>query len=160
MSSVSPWALLAVAILLEVVGANALKASRGFSEPLAVLVFLLAYGPTYYLAGQVFKRLPIGIVYAIWAGAGTALTALTGVVLYGEALGPPQLLGIGAIIAGVVVLQLNTPVEPEPVTQSVAAEGSGQTNRAAGRSDSEFRLAPGRDAAPAIRVEEFGNRRR
>jgi small multidrug resistance pump len=127
MSAVSPWALLTLAIALEVVGANALKASRGFTEPLAVLVVVLTYGPTFYLAAQAFKRLPMGTVYAIWAGAGTALTALTGAVLYGEALGPAQILGIGAIIAGVVVLHLTTPVEgsaaspaQEPPSREVA----------------------------------------
>lgn len=114
MKPVNPWALLALAIALEVVGANALKASRGFTEPLAVLAFVLAYGPTYYLAAQVFKRLPMGTVYAIWAGAGTALTALTGAALYGEVLGRAQILGIGAIICGVVVLHLTTPVESAP----------------------------------------------
>ncbi|MCT6816332.1 MAG: SMR family transporter, partial [Lysinibacillus fusiformis] len=52
------------------------------------------------------KTIPIGTAYAIWAGLGTALTAIVGVVLYKEIFNRKKVLGILCIIVGVVVLNL------------------------------------------------------
>jgi small multidrug resistance pump len=52
------------------------------------------------------RHIPLGIAYAVWSGAGTALIAVIGVVLYRQKLDLPALLGIGLIVAGVLVLNL------------------------------------------------------
>jgi small multidrug resistance pump len=104
-----PWLLLAVAIVCETVGSTALKASDGFTRPLPSLLVVAGFGVSFYLASRVMQRLPLGLVYAIWAGAGTALTALLGLVVFGETLGPTQVVGIALIVGGIVVLQATTP---------------------------------------------------
>ncbi|WP_281377055.1 DMT family transporter [Deinobacterium chartae] len=41
-------------------------------------------GTTFYLLGMAIKRLPPSTVQAIWAGAGSALTALVSVPVFRE----------------------------------------------------------------------------
>ena len=57
------------------------------------------------------EYLPVGNVYAIWSGVGTAGVALVGVWLFNESLNMPRVLGIVLIIAGVIILNVfsNTP---------------------------------------------------
>lgn len=50
------------------------------------------------------RGLPVGIMYAIWAGVGIVLVALLGWVLYRQSLDVPAILGIALIIAGVIVI--------------------------------------------------------
>jgi small multidrug resistance pump len=46
------------------------------------------------------------VAYAIWAGLGVVLVTLVAWLLYGQRIDLPGLIGIGLIIAGVVVLNL------------------------------------------------------
>lgn len=47
---------------------------------------------------------PLSLAYAIWSGAGTALTALIGFLFWNEAFHLAKLLGIILIIGGILVL--------------------------------------------------------
>lgn len=98
--------LLAIAIVIEVTGSAALKASEGFSKPLPSIVVVLSAIVTFYLLGIIVNRMPLGIVYATWSGVGTALTAIIGVLVFHEVLVFWQVAGIGLIIAGVILLNL------------------------------------------------------
>lgn len=102
--------LLAVAIVIEVIGSAALKASYGFTKPLPSVVVVVSAILTFYLIGIIVNRMPLGIVYATWSGVGTALTAMIGVFVFGETLVIWQTAGIGLIIAGVILL--NLPAKP------------------------------------------------
>ncbi|SDG39822.1 small multidrug resistance pump [Roseospirillum parvum] len=67
---------------------------------------LVAYGVAFYFLSLTLKSIPIGIAYAIWAGVGVALIALVGWLVHGQRLDAPALIGLGLIVAGVVVLNL------------------------------------------------------
>ncbi|HEJ4902031.1 TPA: multidrug DMT transporter [Pseudomonas aeruginosa] len=99
---------LAIAIAAEVVATTSLKAVAGFSKPLPLLLLLVVGG--YVLAFSmlvlVMRTLPVGVVYAIWSGLGIVLVSLVAMFVYGQRLDPAALLGIGLIIAGVLVIQL------------------------------------------------------
>ncbi|MGH9810612.1 MAG: DMT family transporter, partial [Terriglobia bacterium] len=71
---------LGVAILAEVIATSTLKAADGFSKPLPSAVVVAGYVAAFYLLGIVVKTMPVGIVYAIWSGAGMVLVATVGVV--------------------------------------------------------------------------------
>ncbi len=103
--------LLAIAIVIEVTGSAALKASQGFSRPLPSVVVVVSAIATFYLIGIIVNRLPLGIIYATWSGVGTALTAVIGVVVFHETLVLSQIAGIGLIITGVILL--NVPTQPK-----------------------------------------------
>lgn len=95
-----------VAIVSEVIGSTALKASQGFSKLLPSLVVVLGYGLAFYFLSLSLKTIPLNIAYAIWSGLGTALIALLGWWVLKEPMNGAIALGILLIIAGVVVLNL------------------------------------------------------
>ncbi|QOR40402.1 multidrug efflux SMR transporter [Billgrantia diversa] len=97
---------LALAIVAEVVATSALKATDGFTRLAPSLVVVVGYTIAFFMLSLVLRTIPVGIAYAIWAGLGIVLVALVGVVVYGQRPDLPAVLGIGLIIAGVVVIQL------------------------------------------------------
>lgn len=101
------YLFLAVAICSEVLGTISLKFSEGFSKPLPSVLVVLGYGAAFATLGMVLKAgLPVGVVYAIWSGAGVALIALIGVLFLGEQVTAVQLGGLALIIGGVLALEL------------------------------------------------------
>ena len=52
------------------------------------------------------RVLPVGIMYAIWAGMGIVLVSIIGWVIYKQALDMPAIIGIALIIAGVIVINV------------------------------------------------------
>lgn len=107
------YTLLGVAILAEVIGTNALKASDNFTRPLITVVSLVCYGLSLWLLSVVMKTLPVGLVYAIWAGLGIVLIAITGKIVFNQSLDAAALVGIGFIVAGVLILNLFSGTIPE-----------------------------------------------
>ncbi|MFC3913907.1 DMT family transporter [Pseudaeromonas sharmana] len=101
-----PWLLLGIAIGSEVLATSALPASHGFTRPLPSLVVLLGYSVAFYCLSLVLKDLPVGVVYAIWSGAGIVLVSLIGWLFYQQNIDLPTLLGISLITTGVLVLNL------------------------------------------------------
>lgn len=97
---------LVLAIIAEVIATSALKASMGFTRPLPSLLVVGGYGVAFYLLSLVLRSLPVGVTYAIWAGLGIVLVTLVGVVVFGEKPDVPAIVGIGLIVAGVVMLQV------------------------------------------------------
>jgi small multidrug resistance pump len=100
------WIFLAVAIVSEVIGTSALKASEGFSRLWPSAIVVVGYASAFYFLSLTLKTIPVGVAYAIWSGAGVALIALIAWVLYGQALDLPAIIGLLLIVAGVVVLNL------------------------------------------------------
>jgi len=98
------YVLLAVAIVLEVIGTSALKASAGFTRLGPAILVVLGYGGAFYCLAQVMKTVPVGVAYGIWSAVGIVLVALVAWGLYGQQPDLPAVIGMGLIIAGVVVL--------------------------------------------------------
>lgn len=100
------WILLSVAILAEVIGTSALKASAGFSRLWPSLVVVAGYGTAFYFLSLALRNIPIGIAYAVWSGAGIVLIAVIGTIVFKQKLDAPALIGMSLIVAGVLVLNL------------------------------------------------------
>jgi len=100
------WLLLGLAIVAEVIATSALKASEGFTRLGPSVVVVLGYAVAFYCLSLVLKTLPVGITYAIWSGLGIVLITLVAYVLYGQKIDLAGLLGMGLILAGVVVLNV------------------------------------------------------
>ncbi|MHB0776163.1 DMT family transporter [Halomonas sp. WWR20] len=97
---------LAIAIIAEVIGTSALKASHEFTRFWPSVLVIVGYATAFYMLTLVLRTLPVGIAYAFWAGLGIVLVTLIGVVLYGEKPDLPAIVGLVLIIAGVVVIQV------------------------------------------------------
>ncbi len=104
------WIYLAIAIVSEVAGTSLLKASEGFTRFWPSLGVVVGYALAFYFLALTLKSVPVGVAYAIWAGAGIALIALIGWIVFGQRLDLPALIGIGLIIAGVALLQFSSSV--------------------------------------------------
>ncbi|MEU6441132.1 multidrug efflux SMR transporter [Streptomyces sp. NPDC047046] len=100
------YLLLAGAILSEVTATTAMKYSEGFTRLWPSLLTALGYVVCFALLARTLKTLEVGTAYAIWAGAGTALIALIGMMFLGESVTPVRLAGIALVIGGVVLLNL------------------------------------------------------
>jgi small multidrug resistance pump len=100
------WFFLSIAIVSEVIATSALKASEGFSRLWPSLIVASGYATAFYFLSLTLKTIPIGVVYAIWSGAGITLIALIAWLLYGQALDVPAIIGILLIVAGVFVLNV------------------------------------------------------
>ncbi|QDP39096.1 DMT family transporter [Radiobacillus deserti] len=97
---------LLIAIVTEIIGNSMLKMSDGFSKLLPSIGAFTGYGVSFFLLSLTLKELPMGITYAIWAGVGTALTFIIGVLYWKEGFSLQTLVGITAIILGVAVLNM------------------------------------------------------
>lgn len=64
----------------------------------------LGYTASLWLLAQVLKVVPMGISYGIWSGVGIVLVSLVGLFLFGQKLDLAACLGLGLIIAGVLVI--------------------------------------------------------
>lgn len=101
-----PWVLLAIAITGEVIATTALKASNGFTNWNYGILSIVGYAIAFYFLSIVLKTMPVGVAYAIWAGAGVAMVTLIGIFLFDQKLDLYSYIGIGLIVAGVAVLNL------------------------------------------------------
>lgn len=97
---------LTLAIVAEVVGTSALKATDGFTRLGPSLIVVTGYSIAFFMLSLVLRTIPVGIAYAIWAGLGIVLVALVGVLVYDQRPDLPAVLGIALIVTGVVVIQL------------------------------------------------------
>lgn len=97
---------LAIAILAEVIGTSALKASKEFTNFLPSLVVVVGYGIAFYFMSLALRTIPIGVTYAIWSGIGIVLIAIAGIFIYKEIPDLPAIIGMGLIILGVVVIHV------------------------------------------------------
>ncbi len=100
------WLYLTVAIIAEVVATSFLKKASGFTRPGPTLLVLAGYGVAFWFLSLTLERIPVGVGYAIWSGVGVTLIAAIGWLVYGERLDAAAIVGMGLIVAGVVVLNL------------------------------------------------------
>jgi small multidrug resistance pump len=106
------YATLAIAILSEVIATSALKASDGFSQPYPTAIVAVGYGISFYCLSLTLRTIPVGVTYAIWSGVGIVLVTAIGRILYRQMLDAPALVGMGLIVAGVLVINLFSKTVP------------------------------------------------
>src|SRR3954453_15581503 len=98
--------LLAIAIASEGAGTVALKYTGGFPRLGPSAVVVIGYGISFWMLALVLKQLPIGLTYAVWSAAGTALIAALGIFAFAEGATTLKLASLALIIMGVVGLNL------------------------------------------------------
>jgi len=100
------WIYLGLAIFSEVVATASLKSTEGFTRLVPSIVVLVSYSAAFYFLSLTLDTIPIGVAYAVWSGVGVATITLVSFVLYDQKIDAAGLIGIGLIVAGVVVLRL------------------------------------------------------
>lgn len=97
---------LLIAIVAEVVGTSALKASEGFTRLGPTAIVVVGYGLAFWLLSLTLRTIPVGIAYATWSGLGIVLIAAVGWVAFGQRLDAWAMLGMVLIVAGVLIMNL------------------------------------------------------
>ncbi|WP_428150370.1 SMR family transporter [Brevundimonas sp.] len=100
------YLMLATAIFAEVIATTAMKQSDGFSRPLWTVVTVVGYAIAFWFLSMTLKSIPTGIAYAIWSGVGIVLISAAAWAFQGQKLDAPAVIGMGLIIAGVVVMNV------------------------------------------------------
>ncbi|WP_067451682.1 DMT family transporter [Actinomadura macra] len=100
------WILVIVAGLFEVAMALCLKGSKGFTELVPSLGFLVFAVTSFGLLNLALKTLEVGTAYAVWVGIGAVGTAALGMLVMGDDVSAVKIGALALIIAGVVGLNL------------------------------------------------------
>lgn len=101
-----PALWLTLAIGTEVLATTAVKLSDGFTRLAWVGVVVAGYGISFWAMSIALKTIPLGIVYAIWSGVGTAAIVVIGWLAFRESLDAIKLAGIAIIMIGVLLLNI------------------------------------------------------
>ena len=100
------YVYLLVAVVFEVLATTALKQTQGFTRLVPSLLTVAGYGFAFYFLSLPLRTMPVGIAYALWCGAGIVLITAIGWIWFRQHPDLPAFLGIGLIMAGVVVINL------------------------------------------------------
>lgn len=101
------YILLSLSILFEVFATTMLKLTNGFTEIIPLIFTLLGYGLSFFILSLTLKIIPLSIAYAIWAGAGTVLTATISFLFWEESVTLIKGIALCLIIGGIVILNLS-----------------------------------------------------
>lgn len=100
------YAALALAIVGEIIGTSALKASDGFTRLLPSILVVAGYGTAFFFLALALRTIPVGVAYALWSAVGIVAIAVIGWTVFGQRLDLPAILGMSLIVAGVIVIQV------------------------------------------------------
>ncbi|MDS9468368.1 multidrug efflux SMR transporter [Paracoccus sp. MBLB3053] len=100
------YATLIIAIALEVVGTTFLQRSAQFTRLAPTLLMGICYAGSFFFLSLTLRTMPLGIAYAIWSALGIVLVSIIGLVVFGQRLDLPAMLGLAMIIGGVVVVNV------------------------------------------------------
>ena len=100
------YVYLIVAVIFETFGTACLKASNEFTKLWPSLGVIIGFAGAFYFLALTLRYMPIGVVYAVWSGLGIIFIALIGLIVFKQSLDTAAYIGMGLIIAGVVVLNL------------------------------------------------------
>ena len=111
------YVFLALAIVGEVIATTFLKFTSGerqvwWAYPIVAVGYVFAFA---MLSLTLSRGVPLGIAYALWAGIGVVLVALISWIVFHESLSWLQLVGMGLVVAGAILLELGAK-HPESIT--------------------------------------------
>ncbi len=98
------WAVLTGAILFEVAGTTCMRLAEGFTRLTPSVLIFVFYGCSFALNTLVIRVLGLSVVYGVWSGVGTVLTALIGIYYFKEPATAIKMVSIGLIVIGVLGL--------------------------------------------------------
>jgi quaternary ammonium compound-resistance protein SugE len=105
-SSGVAWLILILAGLVEISWALGIRYTGHWTRLWPSILVLLAYIGDLFLLSIPMRQLPVGTVYAVWVGIGSAGVAVGGILLFGESASPARIACLALILTGVVGLKL------------------------------------------------------
>jgi small multidrug resistance pump len=102
------YILLLVSILFEVIGVIFLGLADGFTVVIPTLLAILFYCSAIAIYILITANREVGVVNAVFAGIGTALVTIVGILFFNESVSALKLVGIIFIIYGAVSINLKS----------------------------------------------------
>ena len=97
---------LGAAIIAEVIGTSALKASEQFTKPVPTAITVAGLAAAFFLLSYAVRTIPLGIAYAVWSGVGIVLITISAAIIYKQIPDIAAVLGMAMIIGGVTIIHL------------------------------------------------------
>lgn len=94
------------ASLAEICGTLLIPTSQNFTKLVPTFLMINAYVLSLYLLTFTLKQLPLGMVYATWAGLGVFAVAIFGQIVYAQGINWQSYLGLAFIVAGITMVNI------------------------------------------------------
>ena len=107
------YIFLVLAIILELLSTSFLKDTYGFTKLYPSLIVITSLCACLYLISHAMKFIPVGIVYASWAGLGIVGITIIAVIKYKQVPNIPTMIGLSLIVVGVIIVHLMNDIKVE-----------------------------------------------
>ena len=106
MSNISAYIILIIAVALGTAANGFAKSAQGFTVLIPSIVTAITIVLCMFTLSIVMKVIPVGITYASFAGLCIIATVLVGVFKFNQIPNLYTVIGLGLIIAGVLMVNL------------------------------------------------------
>ena len=106
MSNISAYIILIIAVALGTAANGFAKSAQGFTVLVPSIVTAITIVLCMFTLSIVMKVIPVGITYASFAGLCIIATVLVGVFKFNQIPNLYTIIGLGLIIAGVLMVNL------------------------------------------------------
>ena len=105
------YIFLALGIGFELLSTSFLKDTEGFTKLNPSLISIISLCICIYLLAHTMKFIPVGIVYATWAGLGIVGITIIAVIKYNQIPNIPTIIGLSLIVIGVAIVHLMNDID-------------------------------------------------
>tara|TARA_B100001123_G_scaffold265385_1_gene295484 strand:- start:260 stop:601 length:342 start_codon:yes stop_codon:yes gene_type:complete len=105
------YIFLVLAIVFELISTSFLKDTNGFTKLYPSLIVIVALCFCLFLISHSMQLIPVGIVYASWAGLGIVGITIIAAIKYNQIPNIPTLVGLLLIVIGVVIVHLMNDID-------------------------------------------------
>ena len=106
MSNISAYIILIIAVVLGTASNSFAKGAQGFTLLIPSIMTAITIVLCMYSLSLVMKVVPVGITYASFAGLCIIATVLVGFFKFNQTPNLYTIIGLGLIIAGVLIVNL------------------------------------------------------
>jgi small multidrug resistance pump len=98
------WLFLFLGVVAEAASHVALQETDGFTKPLTSALVLFGHLAAFLFLRQTMRVIPIGIVYALWAGLAMITVTLLSTVIYRQHLDLTAWLGMALVACRAMII--------------------------------------------------------
>ena len=106
MGNVTAYIILIIAVILGSAANGFAKSAQGFTLIIPSILTAITIVGCMYTLSLVMKTIPVGITYASFAGLCIIATSLVGLIKFNQVPNVYTIIGLGLIVAGVLMVNL------------------------------------------------------
>ena len=106
MGNLTAYIILIVAVVLGTAANGFAKGAQGFTLLIPSIITAVSIVGCMYALSLVMKSIPVGVTYASFAGLCIIATSLVGLIKFNQVPNIYVIIGLGLIVAGVLMVNL------------------------------------------------------